>query len=78
MGHGRDRRNAKRVSYVCELECEAEREAGGSVCVATRISDLSLSGAFVDSTTSFAPGTILTLTFHAGKTKITAAPKCVT
>lgn len=73
MGHGRDRRNAKRVSYVCELECEAEREAAGSACVTTRISDLSLSGAFVDSTTCFAPGTILTLTFQAGETKIRAS-----
>jgi hypothetical protein len=70
MGHGRDRRNAKRVSYVCELECEAECEAAGSACVTTRISDLSLSGAFVDSTTCFAPGTLLTLTFQAGETKI--------
>jgi Domain of unknown function (DUF4388)/PilZ domain len=70
MGHGRDRRNAKRVSYVCELECEAECEAAGSASVTTRISDLSLSGAFVDSTTCFAPGTILTLTFQAGEARI--------
>ncbi|MEK6299220.1 MAG: DUF4388 domain-containing protein [Acidobacteriota bacterium] len=68
MGHGRDRRNATRVSYVCALECEDE--AAGSACETTRISDLSLSGAFVDSTTSFAPGTLLTLTFQAGKTQI--------
>lgn len=70
MGHGRDRRDAKRVSYVCELECDADREAIGFSRVSTRISDLSLSGAFVDSTTCFAPGTLLTLAFQAGETEI--------
>ena len=68
MGHGRDRRKAKRVSFVCALECKDE--AAGSVCETIGISDLSQPGAFVDSTTSLAPGTILTLTFQAGETTI--------
>lgn len=70
MGHGRDRRHAKRISYVCELECEAAIGAAGSSAVATRISDLSMTGAFVDSMIGFAPGTILTLTFLAGETMV--------
>lgn len=77
MGHGRDRRNAKRVGYVCQVECEtdSEAESGASVSISqtTRICDLSLSGAFIDSTTSFAPGTILKLAFDAGGATITAS-----
>ena len=67
MGHGRDRRDARRVSHVCEIECEAEGEESGSTRIATRLCDLSLSGAFIDSTTCLAPGTILVLTFQAGE-----------
>jgi hypothetical protein len=70
MGHGPDRRDAKRVSYVCEIECEAGSEAAGSTRVATRLCDLSQSGAFIDSATCFAPGTILALTFQAGDVKL--------
>lgn len=72
MGHGRDRRDAKRVSYVCEIECEAEGEGevAGSTRITTRLCDLSLSGAFIDSSTGFAPGTILTLTFQAAEMEI--------
>jgi hypothetical protein len=68
MGHGRDRRKANRVSFVCALECE--ENSTGATRVTTRISDLSLSGAFLDSTTFFVPGTILILTFQAGETKV--------
>ena len=77
MGHGRDRRNSKRIGYVCQVECEtdSEAESGASVSTrqTTRICDLSLSGAFIDSTTSFAPGTILKLAFEAGGATITAS-----
>lgn len=65
MGHGRDRRDAKRVGYVCEIECEGQD--AGSTRMTTRLCDLSRSGAFIDSTTSLAPGTILVLTFQAGE-----------
>lgn len=70
MGHGRDRRDAKRVSYVCEIQCEAEGEVAGSTRITTRLCDLSLSGAFINSTTCFAPGTILMITFQAAEVKI--------
>ncbi len=73
MGYGRDRRDAKRVSYVCEIECEADGEVAGSTRITTRLCDLSLSGAFIDSTTSFAPGTILILTFQAAEVKISTS-----
>lgn len=73
MGHGRDRRDAKRVSYVCEMECEAEGEVAGSSRITTRLCDLSLSGAFIDSTTCFAPGAILVLTFQAGEVTLSAS-----
>ncbi|HWN98283.1 MAG TPA: DUF4388 domain-containing protein [Blastocatellia bacterium] len=70
MAHGRDRRNTTRVSYICEIECEADSDAAGTTRVKTRISDLSLSGAFIDTTACFAPGTLLTLTFQGGETRI--------
>jgi uncharacterized protein DUF4388/PilZ domain-containing protein len=73
MGHGRDRRDAKRVSYVCEIECGAEGEVVGSTRIFTRLCDLSLSGAFIDSTTSFSPGTILRLTFLAADVRISTS-----
>lgn len=55
-----DRRASKRISYVCEVECEG----AGLNCLATRISDLSLTGAFIESLTCYAPGTQLRLRFH--------------
>lgn len=73
MGHGRDRRNAKRVSYVCQIECEAECGVAGSTRLTTRLCDLSLSGAFIDSTTCYSAGTILMLTFQAGEVIINAS-----
>lgn len=59
MRYGKDRRDAKRVGYLCEVECE-----GDGVRLASRINDLSVTGAFIDSMTSYAPGTILRLRFR--------------
>jgi hypothetical protein len=59
MKYGKDRRDAKRVGYLCEVECE-----GDGVRLASRINDLSVTGAFIDSMTSYAPGTILRLRFR--------------
>ncbi|HXG92903.1 MAG TPA: DUF4388 domain-containing protein [Blastocatellia bacterium] len=59
MIRGRDRREAKRISYICEVECEAS----GINHLSTRIIDLSTTGAFIDSMTTFAPGTIIKLKF---------------
>ena len=55
-----DKRAAKRISYICEVECEGM----GLSRLATRINDLSLTGAFIDSMTCYAPRTILHLRFH--------------
>jgi hypothetical protein len=66
MKDGKERREAKRISYICEVEC------GGSGVsrLATRINDLSLTGAFIDTVTNFSPGTILELRFHVKNIRI--------
>jgi hypothetical protein len=60
MNLGKERREAKRISYICEVECEG----AGISRLATRITDLSTTGAFIDSMTNYAPGTLLTLKFR--------------
>lgn len=66
MLYGKERRVAKRISYICEVECDAS----GVSRLATRINDLSLTGAFIDSMTCFAVGTILKLRFHIKNVRI--------
>jgi hypothetical protein len=58
--YGKDRRVAKRISYICEVQCDGT----GISRMATRINDLSLTGAFIDSVTCYPQGTLLTLRFH--------------
>src|SRR5436305_10908610 len=60
MNSGKERREAKRISYICEVECEG----AGINRLATRITDLSITGAFIDSMINYAPGTQLTLKFR--------------
>ena len=60
MSYGKDRRVAKRISYICEVQCEGS----GVNRLVTRINDLSVTGAFVDSVTCYPAGTVLTLRFH--------------
>lgn len=60
MSYGKDRRVAKRISYICEVQCDGS----GVSRLATRINDLSVTGAFIDSVTCYPQGTILTLRFH--------------
>lgn len=60
MKLGKERREAKRISYICEVECEG----AGISRLATRITDLSTTGAFIDSLVNYAPGTPLTLRFR--------------
>jgi hypothetical protein len=60
MKLGKERREAKRISYICEVECEG----AGISRLATRITDLSTTGAFIDSMVNYAPGTLLTLKFR--------------
>jgi hypothetical protein len=60
MNSGKERREAKRISYICEVECDG----AGISRLATRITDLSTTGAFIDSMVNYAPGTQLTLKFR--------------
>ena len=60
MMQGKERREAKRVSYICEVECQGI----GINRLATRITDLSTTGAFIDSMTCFTQGTILKIKFR--------------
>ena len=66
MRYGKDRREAKRISHICEVECEAS----GLNPVTTRLNDLSLTGAFIDSMSCFSPGTILKLRFRVSNIMI--------
>jgi len=59
MRYSKERRIAKRISYICEVECE-----GDDIRLASRINDLSTTGAFIDSMSSYASGTILKLKFR--------------
>ena len=58
--YGKDRRVAKRICYIGEVHCEA----AGVGRLVTRINDLSVTGAFIDSVICYPVGTILTLRFH--------------
>jgi hypothetical protein len=60
MRYGKDRREAKRISHICEVECEGI----GINRLATRITDLSTTGAFIDSMTCFTQGTVLKIRFR--------------
>lgn len=55
-----DRRESKRITYICEVECET----AGAHRITTRINDISLTGMFIDSMTSFAVGSVLKLKFR--------------
>lgn len=58
--NGKERRTAKRISHICEVECEG----AGVSRLNTRINDLSVTGVFIDSMTCFSVGSILKLKFR--------------
>ena len=60
MRNVKDRRAVKRISYICEVECDG----AGMNRFATRINDLSTAGAFIDSITAASPGSFLKLKFR--------------
>jgi hypothetical protein len=60
MRYGKERRGSKRITHVCEVECEAL----GLQKFTTRLNDLSITGAFIDSMTCYSTGTVLKLRFH--------------
>ena len=56
----KDRRSAKRIPYICEVQCEGS----GLARLSTRINDLSTEGIFVDSMTCYGVGAVLKLRFY--------------
>ncbi|HVF90885.1 MAG TPA: DUF4388 domain-containing protein [Blastocatellia bacterium] len=56
----KERRSAKRITHICEVECEG----AGISRLSTRINDLSVTGVFIDSMTCFSVGSILKLRFR--------------
>src|SRR5438093_292157 len=54
-----ERRKDKRVSLVHEIECEGE---GG--IFRKRVADISFGGMFIDTLTSFAPGSVIKVRFR--------------
>src|SRR5205085_10386245 len=60
MNSGKERREAKRISHICEVECEG----AGINRMTTRITDLSTTGVFIDSMINYPPGTPLVLKFR--------------
>jgi hypothetical protein len=64
----KESRSSRRVSFIGEVECSGQ-EVG---CFTTRMNDLSATGAFIDSMSSFAAGTRMKLRFRVGETMIEA------
>ena len=62
----KEKRNSKRVTFLCEVSCTGE----GGNRLNTRITDLSRTGAFIDSMTQFNVGSILTLWFQVGSATV--------
>ena len=61
-----ERRTSKRVSYLCEVECEGS----ATKRLNTRINDLSSTGVFVDSMTCYPEGSTLRLKFTLNSVEI--------
>jgi hypothetical protein len=61
MGGSDDKRAERRVSYPCEVDCTGV--GVGMSLTSPRISDLSVSGAFVDSMVTVPAGTRLRMKF---------------
>jgi hypothetical protein len=59
VSKGNERRMAKRISYICEIQCEGK----GIGRLNTRINDISVTGLFIDSLAHLAVGSILKLRF---------------
>ncbi len=59
VSKGNERRSAKRISYICEIQCEGK----GIGRLNTRINDISVTGLFIDSLAHLAVGSILKLRF---------------
>ncbi len=62
-----DRRKDERVAYLCEVQCEGANDRRFT----TRINDISVGGAFIDSMISLRVGSILKLIFRVHSAEIT-------
>jgi hypothetical protein len=70
-----DKRSSQRVLNVVEVDCHTID--GTDMPVAARISDLSTTGAFLDSMNALPPGTRLALRFMAGQQEVRVAAEVV-
>jgi hypothetical protein len=70
-----DKRSAPRVYNVVEVECHTIDET--ATPVQTRMSDLSVTGAFLDSMAGLRAGTRLALRFMAGPHEVRVAAEVV-
>jgi hypothetical protein len=66
-----DKRTSPRVANIVEVECHTLDEA--ATPVAARMSDVSTTGAFLDSINGLQPGTRLALRFMAGEREVRVA-----
>ncbi len=70
-----DKRSSRRVMNVIDVDCRTADDTG--LAVAARISDLSTTGAFLDSMNPLPVGTKLVLRFTAGPHEVRAAAEVV-
>jgi hypothetical protein len=70
-----DKRSSPRVMNVIDVDCRTADEADSPV--AARISDLSTTGAFLDSMNPLPAGTRLALRFRAGAQEVRAVAEVV-
>ncbi len=70
-----DKRASQRAMNVIEVECHTIDET--ETPISARISDLSTTGAFLDSMNALPPGTKLALRFMAGQQEVRVAAEVV-
>jgi hypothetical protein len=70
-----DKRSSRRVMNVIDVDCRTADDAASAI--AARISDLSTTGAFLDSMNPLPVGTRLVLRFVAGTREVRAAAEVV-
>jgi hypothetical protein len=70
-----EKRSSRRVMNVIDVDCRTADDAGSPI--AARISDLSTTGAFLDSMNPLPPGTRLALRFMAGPREVRVAAEVV-
>ena len=69
-----NRRHAERIPYPCDVECTI---LDGLAISATRLSDLSAEGAFVESVNEVPVGTLLHLRFQVAERTVDAIGRIV-